>query len=170
MDYNTLGEQGERAGQAGQIEAQTLVEKGHGRLEKRVITTSSQLRDWFAKAWQGLEQVFRLERTVSRKGKTSQQVVYGFITLSAKQADAAQVAAFVRAHWSIENRSHWRRDVTLCEDHSQVRIRRAPSLLALLNSTILALLDLLGVSNVPAQMRRYAALPALALRLLTRTL
>jgi predicted transposase YbfD/YdcC len=151
-------------------QTQTFVDKGHGRLEKRVITTSSQRREWFAQQWEGLEQVFRLERTVTRKDKTSQQVVYGFITLPAKQAAATQIAAFVRAHWAIENRSHWRRDVTMCEDHSQVRIQRAPSMLALLNSTVLALMDLFGVNNVPAQMRRYAAHPAQALHLLIHRL
>jgi len=64
------------------------------------------------------------------------------------------------------NRSHWRRDVTLQEDHSQVRTEQVPAMLALLNCTILALMDLLGVHNVPAQMRRYNACSVLALRLL----
>jgi len=64
------------------------------------------------------------------------------------------------------NRSHWRRDVTLQEDHSQVGTEQVPAMVALLNCTILALMDLLGVHNVPAQMRRYNACPVLALRLL----
>ena len=38
------------------------------------------------------------------------------------------------AHWRIENRLHWRRDVTLREDHCQVRKGEAPRILALLNS------------------------------------
>ena len=64
------------------------------------------------------------------------------------------------------NCSHWRRDVTLQEDHSQVRTEQVPAMLALLNCTILALMDLLGAHNVPAQRRRYNACSVLALRLL----
>jgi predicted transposase YbfD/YdcC len=44
----------------------------------------------------------------------------------------------------IENRLHWRRDVTLREDHSQVRKGTAPRILAVLNSFLLALLDLVA--------------------------
>ncbi len=44
----------------------------------------------------------------------------------------------------------FRRDVTLQEDRSQVRTRHVPALLALLNCTVLALMDLLGVRNMAA--------------------
>ena len=43
-------------------EAETW-DKGHGRLEHRHIVCSPDLNEWFAKDWQGIEQVFRLERT-----------------------------------------------------------------------------------------------------------
>jgi hypothetical protein len=39
--------------------------------------------------------------------------------------------------------------VTLREDHCRVRKGEAPRILALLNSFLLALLDLVGISNVP---------------------
>lgn len=67
---------------------------------------------------------------------------------------------------SIENRLHWHRDVTLGEDHSQVRSGRAPQVLAVLNNTVLALMDFLHVPNVPSQMRFYQANPLETLRLL----
>src|SRR6516164_11770551 len=44
------------------LQAETW-DKGHGRLEHREITCSPDLNDWFAKQWEGIEQVFRLERT-----------------------------------------------------------------------------------------------------------
>lgn len=112
----------------------------------------------------------RVERTVTRKGETSHEIVYGITSLSPKQANAEQVAGFIRAHWAIENRLHWRRDVTMQEAHSQIRTEHVPCILDLLNSTILAMMDLRGVSNVPAQMRRFKASPLLALRLLFGTL
>jgi predicted transposase YbfD/YdcC len=79
-------------------------------------------------------------------------------------------AKFVVCDYTIENRLHWRRDVTLREDHSQVRKGTAPRILAILNSFLLALLDFLGVCNVSKQMRLFDAQPLLAVRLLLGSL
>jgi hypothetical protein len=72
----------------------------------------------------------------------------------------------VRAHWHLENRVHWRRDVTLGEDASQVRRGQAPQVMAALNNVVLSLMDRHRVRNVPAQMRAFAANPVAALALL----
>ena len=98
--------------------------------------------------------------------ETSQQIVYGFSNLTPAQASPEAIATFVRNHWAIENRLHWRRDVTLHEDQSQVRAMGKPPVLAALNNIVLALMDWLGVRNVPEQMRIFAAFPKLALTLL----
>lgn len=98
--------------------------------------------------------------------ETSQQVVYGFSNLTPAQASPEAIATFLRNHWAIENRLHWRRDVTLREDHSQVRTTGKPQVLAALNNIVLSLMDWLGVPNVPDQMRIFAAFPKLALDLL----
>jgi predicted transposase YbfD/YdcC len=98
--------------------------------------------------------------------ETSQQVVYGFSNLTPAQASPEAIATFLRDHWAIENRLHWRRDVTLREDHSQVRTSGKPEVLSALNNVVLALMDWLGVRNVPDQMRIFAAFPTLALDLL----
>jgi hypothetical protein len=118
----------------------------------------------------GVAQVFRLVRSVTRKGKPSQEVVYGLTALSPAQASAQDLLALVRDHWSIENRLHWRRDVTLREDDCQVRKGDAPRVLAVLNSFLLALLDFLGISHVPSQMRTFDAHPLQAVRLLLGSL
>lgn len=141
-------------------------DKGHGRLEIREITTSSELNSFFERDWQDIAQVFRLQRTVTRKGKTSQEVVYGLTSLPAKRADPARLLHLNRAHWQIENRLHWRRDVTLGEDHCQVRKGQAPQVLAALNNAVLALADALHISNLAAQMRVFNAHPERALALL----
>ena len=112
----------------------------------------------------------------SKKGKrakqvtfveeTSQQVVYGFSNLTPTEAHPQAIATFLRNHWAIENRLHWRRDVTLREDHSQMRSTGKPQALAALNNIVLSLMDWLGVPNLPDQMRTFAAFPRLALDLL----
>jgi predicted transposase YbfD/YdcC len=140
--------------------------KGHGRLEIREITTSTDLNSFFERDWHDIAQVFRLQRTVTRKGKTSQEVVYGLTSLPPKQADPARLLHLNRAHWQIENRLHWRRDVTLGEDCCQVRKGQAPQVLAALNNAVLALADALHISNLAARMRFFDAHPEHALAVL----
>jgi predicted transposase YbfD/YdcC len=142
------------------------VDKGHGRLEIRELTASTELNEFLGSQWAGVAQVFRLVRTVSEKGQVRQEIVYGITSLSPTRACAQRLLELVREHWTIENRLHWRRDVTLREDHCQVRKGNAPRVLAVLNSFLLAVLDLLGVSNVPQQMRCFDAYPLQAVRLL----
>ncbi len=72
----------------------------------------------------------------------------------------------MRAHWELENRVHWRRDVTLGEDACQVKQGKAAQVLAALNNGVLMLMDHLGVENVKAQMRKFAAQPLTAVALL----
>jgi len=146
------------------------VDKGHGRLEIRELLASTELNDFLAGQWAGVAQVFQLTRTVIEHGKTRIEVVYGITSLPPTHASALRLLDLVREHWAIENRLHWRRDVTLREDHCQVRKGDAPRVLAVLNSFLLALLDFLGVSNVPRQMRIFDAQPWQAVRLLLGSL
>jgi predicted transposase YbfD/YdcC len=139
---------------------------GHGRLEQRRILASSDLNDFLASTWPGVGQVFCLRRRVHKSLVCTQQIVYGLTSLSPAQADPDRLLRLIRQHWAIENRLHWRRDVTLGEDACQVRKGCAPRTLAVLNSFLLALFDWLGVQNVASQMRFFAASPLLALRLL----
>jgi predicted transposase YbfD/YdcC len=134
-------------------------DKAHGRLEHRRITCSPELNEWFACRWSGVAQVFRLERTTTllKSGSIRHQIVYGLSNLSLSQAPAPRMLELNRGHWGIENRLHWRRDVTLGEDACQTRTGSAPSLLARLNSAILSLMDRLGVQNVARQARFFDA-------------
>jgi predicted transposase YbfD/YdcC len=107
--------------------------KGHGRLEVREIWTSTQMNAWFEKDWAGIAQVFMIRRTVKEKGEERVEIVYGMTSVPRKKADAKRILELNRKHWFIENRLHWRRDVTLGEDASQVRSHGAPEVLAALN-------------------------------------
>jgi predicted transposase YbfD/YdcC len=146
------------------------VNKGHGRLEIRELVASTELNAFLGKQWVGVAQVFRLTRTVHEDGQTRTEVVYGITSLAPEKASAQRLLQLVREHWAIENRLHWRRDVTLREDHCQVRKGDAPRVLAVLNSFLLAVLDFVGVSNVAKQMRIFDAHPLLAIRLLLGSL
>jgi predicted transposase YbfD/YdcC len=144
--------------------------KGHGRLEERFLMASTELNDFLAKEWPGIGQVFGLRRRVQKALFCTQEWVYGITSLSPSQADPHRLLSLLRAHWAIENRLHWRRDVTMREDACQVRKGCAPRTLAVLNSFLLALFDWLEVGNVASQMRLFSAQPFLALSLLVRPL
>lgn len=146
-------------------QAQTCT-KGHGRLERRVLIASTELNEFLGAAWPGVEQVFCLQRIVEQRGQVRSQTVYGISSLAPRQARASRLLVLVRAHWRIENRLHWRRDVTLGEDHCQVRKGTASQVMAALNNLVLAVFDFLGVGNVPQQMRMLDAHPQRAFRLL----
>jgi len=140
--------------------------KGHRRLEKREIWTSTQMNGFFEKDWPGIAQVWKIKRTVKEKGEERVEVVYGMTNLPRKKANAERLLQLNRKHWAIENRLHHRRDVTLGEDASQVRTKGAPEVLAALNGGLLALMDFLGVTNVAERMRYFCAYPHKALQLL----
>ncbi|MFL5664448.1 MAG: ISAs1 family transposase [Ktedonobacteraceae bacterium] len=144
----------------------TSVQKGHGRLEVRQLWSSTQMNEWFETEWAGVAQVFRLRRWVKDGDKEREEVVYGLTNLPRKKANAARLLALQQAHWRVENRLHYRRDVTLGEDACQVRKVGAPEALAALNGGVLALMDWLGVANVASQMRHFCAHPVEALQLL----
>jgi hypothetical protein len=86
--------------------------------------------------------------------------------LSLQQAPPQRLLTLIRAHWHIENRLHWRRDVTLGEDRCQTRTGATPGILARLNSAVLSLMDRLGVGNVARQIRYFDAQLEQAIQLL----
>lgn len=88
-------------------------DKGHGRVEQRYLSISGEMKEFLSERWAGVEQVFRLERHITSKDKVRNEVVYAMISLGAEQASAEQVLGYIRYHWWIENRLHWRKDVTL---------------------------------------------------------
>jgi predicted transposase YbfD/YdcC len=140
------------------LQAQT-VNKGHGRLEKRTLTTSEMLNTYAA--WPGLAQVYRLEREFQwwRKGvcyKTSCEVEFGITSLARKKTTPAKLLEVRRAHWGIETGSHYRRDVTLKEDTTRFTIGNGARVMANINNLILALIRQAGFLNA-AQARRFFA-------------
>ena len=144
----------------------TTLNKGHGRIEVRQLRASTELNEYLAAQWQDVAQVFQIEREIVRQGHATHEVVYGFTSIPPEAGAPDRVLGLVRAHWHLENRVHWRRDVTLGEDACQVKHGQAAQVLVTLNNVVLMLMDHLGVENVGAQMREFAARPMAALALL----
>jgi predicted transposase YbfD/YdcC len=141
-------------------------QKGHGRLEVREIWTSTEINERFQKKWPGIANIYKIRRYVKEGDKEREEVVYGFTNLPIKIANAERILNLNQKHWHIENRLHYRRDVTMGEDASQVRIENAPQALAAINGGVLAFMDFLGVKNVASKMRHFCAHPEEAIYLL----
>jgi predicted transposase YbfD/YdcC len=151
------------------FETAQYVNKGHGRIEQRTLTVSSQLKDFLD--WPYLEQVFKLERRFifTKTGEVQEQVVYGITSLSREEVSPQTLLQMTRSYWGIENGLHYRRDVTLREDYTRMTKPNAARIMACLNNLVLGLL--IGRKKyryLPAARRYYAAHPSEALALLTR--
>lgn len=148
------------------FQSATQTHKGHGRLEVRTLTTSSQLNDFLD--WPFLQQVFQLERTItiSKTGKTRHEILYGVTSLSAEQASPSQLLHMLRSYWQIENSLHYPRDVTLHEDQTRFKNHSAAHNMATLNNLVLALIHKSKFPFIPSARRFFAAHPDHALALL----
>jgi len=150
------------------FETAQTVNKGHGRLEKRILTTSRMLCGYTD--WPDLQQVFQLTRHISylKRGTHRQEVVYGLTSLAQPEAGPARLLGLVRNYWGIENGLHYRRDKTLQEDATRMTSLTLAQAMAILNNLVIGLVAQAGWHYLP-QARRYynACLPA-ALRLVLR--
>lgn len=152
------------------FETAQSVNKGHGRIEQRTLTVSSQLKDFLD--WPYQEQVFKLERRsiFTKTGEVQQQVVYGITSLTRQEVSPHRLLQLTRSYWGIENGLHYRRDVTLQEDHTRMTRKNAARVMACLNNLVLSLLiGKLKYRFLPSARRFFAAHPDQALSaLLTR--
>ena len=139
------------------LEQQTAstANKGHGRIEQRTLTSTTALNDYLD--WPGVQQVFRLERCRTIKGKCTTEIAYGITSLARTQADAAALSALVRGHWSIENNLFGVRDTTFGEDACRVRTAHAPQNLAAIRNVAITLLNQINCSNKADTLHRHAA-------------
>jgi predicted transposase YbfD/YdcC len=127
----------------------TTIDKGHGRIEKRTLRTTTILTK--QQDWAGLKQGFEVVRERTEKGQKTVEVVHGITSLSSERADAKRLLELIRGHWGIENKLHYRRDVTMGEDASRVRKGVAPQVMAAVRNGIFHVLsDLMAPSLASA--------------------
>ncbi len=156
------------SGRVKDLDTARSLDKGHGRIEERVLTSSSRLADQVE--WPYLAQVFtiRSDRLVCQTQKRSVQTHYGITSLSPMEADAHRLLELARSHWAIENGLHYRRDVTFKEDSCRMKSHRAAEALAVCNNLALGLIRHAGWDNVAEARRFYDAYPAQALQLILK--
>ena len=130
------------------------VDKGHGRLEERLMHTSFRIAGEIE--FPHLQQVFQIKKTSfqTKTGKQSEQTIYGITSLPVEEFGAKQLLELVRKHWRIENGLHYRRDVTFKEDAVRKKSHNGGQIMAALNNLAIGILRKTGWENI-AQARRF---------------
>jgi len=130
--------------------------RGHGRTEHRYVRVATIPPELVKELkFPRAAQVVAVERERGDLGDrmTSMETSYYVTSLSEDQAGAEQLAACIRGHWGIENRSHWVRDRVFDEDRSTVRVGGAPQALATLRNLAISLLRFAGFTSVARGLR-----------------
>jgi predicted transposase YbfD/YdcC len=124
---------------------------GRNRWETRELTVFP-AKAWFRHTpWENLiKTVLRLERTVCKRnpatGLCAQTTEVVFWVSSASNQTPERWNEWIRAHWRIENGSHYVRDTAFAEDAS--RIRKNPDIVARLRSFAYNLIRASGCHNI----------------------
>jgi predicted transposase YbfD/YdcC len=127
--------------------------RGHGREEQRLVQVVTVNGLLFPHARQVMR-VVRKRRALGAK-RWSTETVYAITDLTAEQATTAELAEWLRGHWTIENSAHWIRDVVFGEDASKVRTRNAPAVLAALRDIVRTALRKAGWANTASARRAH---------------
>jgi hypothetical protein len=107
--------------------------------------------------WPGSARVGQIESEVTRGEKTAREVRYFVTSAPRPRAGAGRLLTWARGHWSIENRSHYVRDVTLGEDASRIRKGSGPEVMAALRNAAIGFLRATGATNIAEALRRNAS-------------
>jgi predicted transposase YbfD/YdcC len=145
--------------------ADDTTDKAHGRLESRTVkVTAISAGIAFPGAALAIQVTRRRRPPRARRWRT--ETVYAVTDLTEDQVSPAELADAVRAHWGIENRLHWIRDVTFAEDLSQVRAGHGPVVMATLRNLAISLHRRSGAGNIAAACRHVSRHPNRVLPLL----
>jgi len=110
------------------------IDKGHGRIEERRVTVSTQI-DWlngerrFPGEYRlpGIAAIVMVDTQTHEKGLTRRNRRF-YVASRALSAD--QAADAIRRHWTIETSLHWVLDVTFNEDRCRCRTGHGPANMA----------------------------------------
>ena len=90
-------------------------------------------------------------------------------SLSREEITPKNLLKKIRAYWGIENGLHYRRDVTLREDHTRMTKANAGRIMACLNNLVIGLVfTKTNYAYLPHARRFFDAHPAIAFALITQ--
>jgi predicted transposase YbfD/YdcC len=145
--------------------AKPAVDGDHGRIETRTATVSTDIA-WLREQhnWPGLMAIGKMQRRRETAGKTTSETAYYLLSAMLTPERFGEIT---RSHWGIENRLHWRLDVSMNEDQARNRLGHGPENLAVLRHMALNLLRKEpSKGSLPKKLRRAALSEAFLLQVL----
>lgn len=150
------------------------MDKGHGRIETRAVATRAVRPGELP--FPHVAQVARIKRRREfADGRIEQETVFAVSRRAREQLDPKALGAALRAHWSIKNALHHRRDRSYDEDRHQISRRGTAQVMASMRNLAIAVRKRLEAScirqrdrTLPQMHRRFAAKPHLAVNLITK--
>ena len=128
----------------------------HERRSNRVTTRHVSVFDnlqAIALLWVGLRRLIQVERVGTRGGGPYHEIVY---YISSLELTAVQFATGIRAHWHVENRLHWVKDVIFVEDKAQMVDGYAATNFSIIRSIVINLFRTNGFSSITSAIRHCA--------------
>jgi predicted transposase YbfD/YdcC len=136
-------------------------DKRHSRVESRTLKLTALGSGILFPHAQLAAQLVRRRRptTPAATGTGHTTTVYAVTDLGFGDIRADQPAQIIREHRSIENKLHRIRDLTIAEDHSQIRTRNGPAVIATLRNFALSRHRLNATPTSPPPAHTPAAIP-----------
>ncbi|NJO97151.1 MAG: ISAs1 family transposase [Pleurocapsa sp. CRU_1_2] len=123
--------------------------KGHGRIEKRQVSTA--YIELNLSPWPTVKTIIKVESERQLKYKTESSVRYYISDLT---ESAFEFYQRIRGYWGVENKVHYVRDVTQGEDKSRIRTKPLPQILAIARNLALNLYRDAGFDNMAQAQRK----------------
>jgi predicted transposase YbfD/YdcC len=142
------------------IDTNLQAERLHGRSTTREVTVypipPNLLLDWV-----GVKSLIEVDRSGTRpQGKKSRRQIVDYherhFYLSSLTYSAAEFADAIRGHWSIENKLHWVKDVTLNEDNCVHTGNYSPANWAMVRQFLVSLSRQFDCRTLPDALRLMA--------------
>lgn len=124
-------------------------ERTYDRVTQRTVSVLDQIPA-IDPQWVGIQRIVRVERTGTRAGQPYRETMFYISSLT---LDAVGFAQQIRAHWHIENRLHWVKDVVLKEDESPLCDGNAPVNFGIVRTFCLNLFRLNGFDSITRGLR-----------------
>lgn len=142
------------------IQSTTTLELAHGRIERRTLYATTALNDYLD--WPTVGQAGLIERTRIAKdtGQLLSHEQVCFVTsLTPHRATPLHLLQINRGHWTIENKSHYVRDVSFNEDASRLRKGASAQVMAAFRNVTLTVLRRAGVTRIQEAFIKNSAQP-----------
>ena len=146
--------------------------KGHGRIEKRnciAMLPDSEKYDF--KDWPGLKAIYAVDSDVitKRRGKEKRTLATRYFVASAL-ISAEGALGYIRKHWGIEVKLHWRLDVVMNEDHACIQEEMAALNMNRLRKMALNIINLIRGKTSVASINRKCMNPSYSIEFLEKLL